>query len=266
MSTGVKTSMLRVNDLKISVTNRNKKQHILVNNVSFDVAAGEVLSIIGPNGAGKSSILRAIDGDLEYSGSIYSEALERDPRQRAKRFAVLPQQSSLNFPFNVSEVVELGRTPHESGKRRDREIIDSALELMDISYLKNRDYMLLSGGEKQRVQLARVFSQIWDGDTNKPRLLLLDEPSSSLDLGHQHHLMKAIRKFAEQGVTIVVVMHDINLAARYADKMLALLCSEQVAYGSPKQVVTENIMRRLYGLNVEVLSSSKHGHPVLIGA
>ena len=258
--------MLRVSQLKISVASRTGQRHVLVNDVSFEVATGEVLAIIGPNGAGKSSVLRAIDGELEYSGTIHSLAFSGDNRQRSKQVAVLPQQSSLNFPFNVSEVVELGRMPHKTGKKRDTEIVDAALHLMDIAYLKNRDYMLLSGGEKQRVQLARVFCQIWDDDNNSPRLLLLDEPSSSLDLGHQHHLMKAIKKFAEQGVTIVVVMHDINLAARYADKMLALLCSEQVAYGEPKQVVTEKIMQRLYGLNVEVLFSSKQGHPVLIGA
>ena len=246
---------------------KNMGDHCLVSQVDFDLACGEILAIIGPNGAGKSSILKAIQGELAYSGEISLPTLSSDPKLRARQMGVLPQQTQLNFPFTVAEVVELGRIPHATGKSKDLEFVSQALELMDISHMANRDYTSLSGGEKQRVQLARVFCQIWEPEDQKSqRILLLDEPSSALDLGHQHHLMRAIRHFSDQNVAIIVVMHDINLAARYADKMLAMLCSEQIAIGRPEEVVNQPTMEKLFGLEVEVLNSQLNKHPILIGA
>ena len=135
-------------------------------------------------------------------------------------------------------MVQLARIPHNTGRQCDDQIVKDALELMDISFLTNRLYTELSGGEKQRVQLARVLAQIWNSEDApaQTRLLLLDEPTSALDLGHQQQLMTAIRKLANQGVTVVMVLHDINLAAHYADTILALLCSERLAYGSVRCV------------------------------
>ena len=240
---------------------------MVADNTSFDVTQGAAIGILGPNGAGKSSLLKAIQADLKFTGTIGMPGISTQAKLRAKQLAVLPQHSPLNFPFKVKEVVELGRIPHSTGKQADKIIVADALELMDISYLANRSYTRLSGGERQRVQLARVFCQIWEPAEHHPdRLLLLDEPSSALDLGHQHHLMRAIQLFAERGVAVIMVMHDINLAARYADKMLALLCSEQIALGSPFDVVNQTTMEKLYGLSVEVLHSSNNNAPVLIGA
>ena len=259
--------MLTVQELHIPIPNQRQSKNIssgknmgdqcLVSQVDFDLACGEILAIIGPNGAGKSSILKAIQGELAYSGEISLPTLSSDPKLRARQMGVLPQQTQLNFPFTVAEVVELGRIPHATGKSKDLEFVSQALELMDISHMASRDYMSLSGGEKQRVQLARVFCQIWEPEDHKTqRSLLLDEPSSALDLGHQHHLMRAIRYFSNQNVAIIVVMHDINLAARYADKMLAMLCSEQIAIGRPEEVVNQPTMEKLFGLEVEVLNLS----------
>jgi len=201
-----------------------------------------------------------------YQGNISFTNISDNPTLKARQLAVLPQQSPLSFPFTVAEVVELGRIPHATGKQKDQEIVAQALALMDISYLADRYYTQLSGGEKQRVQLARVFGQIWEAEPGlETRLLLLDEPSSALDLGHQHHLMRGIKQFAERGVAVIMVMHDINLAARYADSLLAILCSEQIAYGTPKQVVVKDTMERLFGMQVEVLNSEQSAAPVLIG-
>ncbi len=263
-------TLLNIDKVSVALPNqptKSNQEHWLVRNASFSLKSGEILAIIGPNGAGKSSLLKAIEGSLTFQGEINIAELAEETKLRARQLAVLPQHSVLNFPFTVAEVVELGRIPHASGKQRDLEIVAEALELMDISYMAERRYPDLSGGEKQRVQLSRVFSQIWEPDPLFPnRLLLLDEPSSALDLGHQHHLMRAIKQFAERGVGIVMVMHDINLAARYADSLLALLCSEQIAFGTPKDVIIEPTMERLFGLPVEVLLSEEHQSPVVVGA
>ncbi len=257
---------LSIKNVTVPVPGDKGKQGVLVNSANFDVNAGEVLTIIGPNGAGKSSLLKAIDGELPFTGDITTHGIDSNARARAKQFAFLPQQSTLSFPFTVNEVVELGRTPHATGKCRDSEIVSDALALMDISYLAERRYTLLSGGERQRVQLARVFCQIWDAENaHQNRLLLLDEPSAALDLGHQHHLMRAIKEFSQRGVAVVMVMHDINLAARYSDRMLALLCSEQIAYGAPTEVIKQETMQRLFGLPVEILISPDSGRPVVLG-
>ncbi len=243
-------------------------QHsVLVNNVSFEVASGEVLAIIGPNGAGKSTLLNTLAGDHEYSGIIEIDGLQANPKARARQLAVLPQLSLLNFPYRVSEVVGLSRIPHSTGQQRDSEIVQEALSLMDISFLSERLYTELSGGEKQRVQLARVFAQIWQAEDaeNATRVLLLDEPTAALDLGHQHQLMRSIRKLAEQGVAVIMVLHDINLAARYADKALALLCSERLAFGTIDEVISEENIRALFEVDVHIAEHPEHKSPVVIG-
>ncbi len=243
-------------------------QHsVLVNNVSFEVASGEVLAIIGPNGAGKSTLLNTLAGDHEYSGIIEIDGLQANPKARARQLAVLPQLSLLNFPYRVSEVVGLSRIPHSTGQQRDAEIVQEALSLMDISFLSERLYTELSGGEKQRVQLARVFAQIWQAEDaeNATRVLLLDEPTAALDLGHQHQLMRSIRKLAEQGVAVIMVLHDINLAARYADKALALLCSERLAFGTIDEVISEENIRALFEVDVHIAEHPEHKSPVVIG-
>ncbi|MCL4169000.1 UNVERIFIED_CONTAM: hypothetical protein GTU68_027587 [Idotea baltica] len=224
------------------------------------------MAIIGPNGAGKSSLLKAIAGDLTYSGSISIQGLSETPTLRARQVAVLPQLSLLNFPYRVSEVVGLSRIPHNTGRKRDDKIVKDALKLMDISFLTNRLYTELSGGEKQRVQLARVLAQIWSREDApaESRLLLLDEPTTALDLGHQQQLMSAIRTLAQQGVTVVMVLHDINLAAHYADNILALLCSQQLAFGSVNEVITAPNIKSLFGVDAKVIMHPERNTPVVI--
>ena len=257
---------MNILSLKNVSVKSSKHNHVLLDNVSCSVERGEILGIIGPNGSGKSTLISAITGDNNYTGDITIEGESLTPNLRARQLAVLPQLSLLNFPFRVSEVVNLARIPHQTGLKCDQKIIDQALELMDISFLKNRLYTDLSGGEKQRVQLARVLAQIWreEDSPSQQRLLLLDEPTSALDLGHQQDLMNAVKKFADQGVTVVMVLHDINLAARYCDKLLALLCSQPVAYGSINDVVTEKNVERLFGVKVQIIPHPLHGTPITV--
>jgi len=245
---------------------KGQSKRLLVDSVSCAINAGEILAIIGPNGAGKSTLLNAIAGDWEFSGEIFFNNKPINNKSLAKQLAVLPQFSLLNFPFRVSEVVGLGRIPHNTGHKLDAEIVQGALELMDIGFLKNRLYTELSGGEKQRVQLARVLAQIWrEADSQGPRLLLLDEPSTALDLGHQQDLMQAVAKFAQQGVAVVMVLHDINLATRYANKFLAMQCSQAIAYGDAKTVITQDNMQKLFGLQTDIISHPRYQTPVVLG-
>jgi iron complex transport system ATP-binding protein len=239
---------------------------LLLNNIHCELAAGEILVVIGPNGAGKSTLLKAITGDLSYSGSLQIEGVAESRKLQARQIAVLPQLSLLNFPYRVSEVVMLARIPHQTGRAQDQKIVAAALELMDINYLAHRLYTELSGGEKQRVQLARVLAQIWNADDASAgmRLLLLDEPTAALDLGHQQQLMQAIQVFAQSGVAVLMVLHDINLAAQYADKLLGLLASQQVAYGPVKNVITEKIVQQLFDIKATIISHPEHGTPIIL--
>ena len=243
-------------------------QHLLLKDVNFSLSAGEVLAVVGPNGAGKSTLLHALIGDIAITaGNVELPVTELNQAQRARQIAVLPQFSLLNFPYRVTEVVQLGRIPHNTGRNIDQQIITQALAAMDISYLSDRLYTELSGGEKQRVQLARVLAQIWRAEDcqNQQRMLLLDEPTTALDLGHQHQLMQAIRTFVEQGVMVIMILHDLNLAARYADKILALLCSRQLAFGSCDEVITADIVAKLFSSDVSVLHHPQYSTPIVLG-
>lgn len=255
--------------LKLQNITVNIGKSTLIESVSVSVNRGEVLSIIGPNGSGKTTLMRAISCEIDtVSGSISIDdqpLWKLNPRRRACQLAALQQFSSLSFPFTVEEVVELSRIPHSSGKHCDRQIVQNALQAMDILYLQKHLYTRLSGGEKQRVQLARVMAQIWrEEDAFGTRLLLLDEPTSALDLGHQRQLMQVIRHFANRGVAIVMAVHDLNLASCCADYVLALSGGRTIAYGRPKDVIKAEVVKQLYGIDVEVVNHSNNGWPVVL--
>lgn len=257
-------SKLRIKGQGISVLSGDVK---LVDDIHLSLMEGETLAIIGPNGAGKTSLLKAMAGELAFQGSLTMHGLDDTPIQRARQLAVLPQFSLLNFPYLVNEVVALGRTPHQTGWRKDQEIVEQALQLLNIAYLSERKYTQLSGGEKQRVQLARVLAQIWRAEdaNNGARVLLLDEPTTALDVGHQQQLVTALQEFAQQGVTIVMVMHDINLASSCADKILAMACGRQVQIGSPQEVITSATMRQLFNAEVTITEHPEQQTPIILG-
>lgn len=257
------TRLLEVDRLSVCIDRTE-----LVTDVSFGVEPGEVLAIIGPNGAGKTTVLRAISGDLPPSAGearFNGRSLpDWSPAERALALAVLTQSNPLTFAFTVAEVVGLGRTPHSTGVVIDDQVCHAAMEALDVVHLAGRFYPSLSGGEKQRVQLARVMAQIWRPDSSADRLLLLDEPVTSLDLGHQRQLMQAVRTFADGGVGVVMVVHDISLAAAYSDHLLALNNGRRVAYGPPEQVVTQALIGELFGTDVEVIRHPRTGKPVVL--
>ena len=253
--------MLRTEHLQIC---RGSK--MVLADVTLDVRPGEVLGVLGPNGAGKSTLLAALCGELAPTDGqvwLHDQALSQwKGSERAQRLAVLPQTSTLDFAFRVEEVVGMGRLPHQTGSVRDAEIICAALQAADVEHLTGRSYLALSGGERQRVHLARVLAQLWPGQNGQT--LLLDEPTSMLDPLHQHTTLKAIRAFADRGAAVLIILHDLNLAARYCDRLLLLEDGCPRALDCPQHVLEPHVLKAVFGLEVLVQSHPELGHPVII--
>lgn len=224
----------------------------LIDNICLNIKAGEIVIIIGPNGAGKSTLLRLLTGYLIPSFGeccILNKSLNQwQAKDLAKVRTVMRQHRQLSFPFKVKEVVAMGRAP--CGKAHFHQAISETMRQTDCSTLAERDYRHLSGGEQQRVQLARVLAQLWQ-PTPTPRLLFLDEPTSALDLYHQQHTLRLLKQLAsEQQLAVCCVLHDLNLAALYADRILLLHHGKIVQQGTPKEVITTESIHRWYGVEL----------------
>lgn len=234
---------------------------VVLDGVDLEVRDGEVLAIVGPNGAGKSTLLSVLGGERRQAAG----AVEVDGRpigsfgalELARARAVLTQDNAVSFPFLVSEVVAMGRapwarTPHS---RDDVTIVAQSLAAADVAHLASRRMTALSGGEKARVAFARVFAQ-------RTRTVLLDEPTASLDLRHEEEVMRLARAIAGEGRAVGVVLHDLALAAAYADRMVLVAHGRLVAVGTPAQVLTEELVAAAYGLPVRVVELD--GAPVVV--
>lgn len=234
--------------------------------IDLALQPGEMLGVLGPNGAGKSTLLDALSGELKPSeGRITLDdrpLSEWTGPERAQRLAILPQTSTLNFAFRVEDVVGMGRLPHATGRVRDEQIIGEALGAADAAHLAGRNYLELSGGERQRVHLARVLAQLWPGASGQT--LLLDEPTSMLDPLHQHITLQAARNIAANGVAVLVILHDLNLAARYCDRLLLLHNGGAHALGTPDEVLQAEPLRAVFDLEVLVQRHPERGHPLII--
>ncbi len=241
----------------------------LLQNVSLTVRPGEVLAIIGANGAGKSTLLKLLSGDLKPSaGEVLLDdkpLVQWPPAQLARRRAVLAQQHTLALAFQVRELVLLGRYPHFGGQptAHDHAVVAAALDLVGLGHLAEREYLTLSGGEQQRTQLARVLAQVWEAEGG---VLLLDEPLTGLDLRHQHQTLAVARQLARRGFGVVAVLHDLNLAAQYADQVLLLHQGRPVASGPPAEVLTPDYIQLGFGLEVELLTHPGLGCPLILPA
>jgi iron complex transport system ATP-binding protein len=229
----------------------------VVSHIDLTVADGEWLTLIGPNGAGKSTLLKAIAGLLGSTGSI--EIGLADPTSRrewARAVAFVPQSPVLPPSLTVTEYVLLGRSPHIAYLGRegtvDMDVVDRSIEDLELTAFGRRHLHQLSGGEQQRVVLARALAQ-------EPRILLLDEPTSALDIGHQLATLELIGSMRSgRGLTIISAMHDLTLAARFADRLALLAGGRVVAAGDPSVVVTTENIRRHYDADVRVVSVDDH--------
>ncbi len=251
--------------LEVSGLTTIRSGRAVVKDVSFSLSAGEVLAVLGVNGSGKSSLLATLSGEIQpASGELRLDNQplgQVPPGIRACRMAMLPQTSTLAFGFRVREVVELGRLPHRSGAVVDREVVAAALAQADAAHLAERDYLHLSGGERQRVHLARVLAQIWDA--SRP-CLLMDEPTAALDIAHQHLALKAARAVARRGGVVLVALHDLNLAARYADRVLLLDQGRIAALGTPWEVLQADHIEEVFGIRVQVQKHPAFDRPLII--
>ena len=222
--------------------------------ISTDVQQGEFVALVGPNGAGKSTLLKVLaglirgyKGSVEFAGKRLSELSSRD---LAKRIAFVPQETHMVFPFTVSEIVMMGRLPHRTGglfdSPRDMTRTREAMALTDTSGLSSKTFSELSGGERQRVVLASALAQ-------DPEVLLLDEPTVYLDLKHQIQFYDILERLnAEQRMTVISVTHDVNLAARYARRMIALRDGAFVADGTPDEVLTPQHLYDIFEITAAV--------------
>ncbi|TZF85958.1 heme ABC transporter ATP-binding protein (plasmid) [Pedobacter sp. BS3] len=241
----------------------------LLKNVGFRIHEGEMLVIIGANGAGKSTLLKLLCGDQRpHSGSIMindSPLSQLSSAQLAAIRAVLSQHNTLSISFTVRELVMMGRYPHYELRPRpiDYEIADAVMAETGIAAFAERDYGTLSGGEQQRVQLARVIAQIYDVPDS---YLFLDEPVNGLDLLYQQRILNTARLLANKGHGVVCVLHDINLAARFADKILILKKGEMIAYGLPSEVITCENIHQAFGINVRLMDEEHSKCPLVIPA
>jgi iron complex transport system ATP-binding protein len=238
-------------------------EHWVLRNVSFAVKEGEFIGILGPNGSGKTTLLNVIDGILiPQEGEIWINETSCNKLKRgnlAKIIAVVPQESSMIFPFTVQEIVLMGRAPH-LGKWRfegetDFTIARQAMEMTDTLSLMNRSMNALSAGERQRVLIARALAQ-------QPQIMLLDEPTAFLDIRHQidfFDLIKALNK--NRNLTVIGVTHDINLASSYCDRLILMRNGNVHCLGSPDEAITESHIREVYETNVTVDRNPVTGQP-----
>ncbi|WP_425049732.1 heme ABC transporter ATP-binding protein [Psychromarinibacter sp. S121] len=222
--------------------------------VDFAARAGEVTVIAGPNGSGKTTLLKAMTGEVAYAGSVTLEGADVTSMkgwELAMRRGVLPQAAQLSFPFTVLEILRLGLQAGRMARRADMPV--AALERVGLSGFEGRFYHDLSGGERQRVQLARVLLQVWEPVADgRPSWLLLDEPVSALDIGHQLEVMEIARDYARRGGGVVAVMHELNLTAMYADRVALLHGGRMAMQGAPREVLTDEMLSRVYGCRVRV--------------
>jgi len=228
--------------------------------VSFTAEAGRLTAVVGPNGSGKTTLMRALTGDLPCKGCVTlggREIATMTPEALARRRGVLQQATALSFPFTVAEVVRIGIETR--GERADA-LVPAALAAVDLAGFSGRLYQHLSGGEQQRVQLARVLAQVWQPlDDEGARWLMLDEPVSSLDIAHQLTVMRLAADYARRGGGVIAVMHDLNLTALLADHVVLLASGEVLAQGSPAEVFTDTLLSRAYGCNLQVNTAPRDG-------
>lgn len=228
-------------------------------NLSCKFLTGCLTVIIGPNGSGKSSLIKVLSGEIcPTKGAVSLGGIELGDwpaLELAKRRGVLAQQTVLDFPLQVREVVALGRSPYRRSPLKDARLINEAMELFDITQFSGRFYTTLSGGERQRVHLARVWVQLSDFETGISRYILLDEPTSALDLKHQGELMQLLKStLKHQPLGAVVVLHDLNAAALHADQLILLKQGQVIACGSREQVLNRENIERAYNIKVDILA------------
>lgn len=242
-------------------------QRYLVHKADLEARQGELLVIIGPNGAGKSTLLKLLSRELKPSdGSILMNGKEISSysnKEMAAFRSVLCQHNRVSLPFAAEEIVMMGRYPFfgDHPTDHDYDLVEACLADVDALHLKSQPYPVLSGGEKQRIQLARSLAQICEADNG---ILLLDEPTTGLDLKHQYHTLKIAKSWAAKGYCVVAILHDLNLALQFADRVIMMKEGQLLYNGSSFDVLTEENIEEVFQIPVRIYRSDTGAHPVIM--
>ncbi|TYR34137.1 heme ABC transporter ATP-binding protein [Sphingobacterium phlebotomi] len=247
--------MLRIEQLSYEI-----KGHRVLKDISLQVRKGEVVALLGANGAGKSTLMRLISGELKAtSGNIMllEKCIDKyDNKTLARGRAMLSQQHAINMAYTAKELVVMGRYPHfqSSPSAQDWKIVEETMAICGVTDFADRVYLSLSGGEQQRVQLARVLSQLWD---NPDALLLLDEPISALDLHYQQKVLSIAKSLSRLGFMVLVILHDINMASLYADRIIMLKNGRKWLDGTPNEVLNSKNIYSIFSVE-SLISIDSH--------
>lgn len=252
--------MLLLNNISYAVPSRK-----LLQQVNAAIRPGAVTALMGSNGAGKSTLLKIISGALQPSeGSVSwnGKALAQwDVKELAKSRAVLRQQYNMQMPFSVFDIIAMGRYPHFKNRLTDqcKAVIAKVAEYTGVDHFLKQNYLTLSGGEQQRVQLARVLAQVWDTPSDQ-RLILLDEPVSALDIHYQHQLLALVKALTKANFTVVAVLHDLNLAMQYADDVLLLKQGRTVSFSSKETALSAPHIFETFGVEASLHQAKNYPH------
>lgn len=259
--TSARPTVISARDLQLTLAGK-----VLLDDFNIDIKAGEITALLGPNGAGKSTLLKILCGEMTpESGLVTFFDRDIEDWQRSElacHLGILPQHSSLSFAFTCKEVVELGTMPLCLSRQEIDDITLTTMRNTDVLHLAPRLYPTLSGGEKQRIHFARVLTQLSQADDKC--ILMLDEPTSALDLAHQHKTLQMAQTMAAKGAAVIIVLHDLNLAAQYAQRMVIIQHGKIQADGSPWQALQPEIINNVYGWNISVHPHPVHGYPYLL--
>ena len=237
------------------------KQTPVLRDLSLKVKQDEFLGIIGPNGGGKSTLLRSICGILKaWKGKVSLSGRDITSigrKELAREIGYVPQVSSFVFPFTCEEVVLMGRYAHKKNRKRDYEITRWAMELTDTLLLRERRIDELSGGELQRVVIARAIAQ-------EPKILLLDEPTTHLDINHQIEIFRLLSLLRKREITIVTVLHDLNLASEHCERVVVVKDGSIAYEGIPEKIINEDIVKRIYNVEVPIIQNPLSNLPLVL--
>ncbi len=244
----------------------------ILNNIDVQFLPDEFNVILGPNGSGKSTFLKICSAEINnYVGNVFyndNNIATQKKEILAGYRAVMSQQPELSFPLTAEEVVMIGRYPHFNFNptKKDESICKEVMTRMNLTSLANRNYLTLSGGEKQRVQFARVLTQIWETPHIGNRFLFLDEPLNNLDIKYQQEFLQIAKTFASKNTVLIAVLHDINIAIQFADKLFFLKEGALVAKGKPIEIINADLIKTVFDVDISIIENPTTGKPMVIYA
>jgi iron complex transport system ATP-binding protein len=256
--------MLKLQDIDYNIGGKQ-----ILSRVNVHFIPGQLHMILGPNGSGKTSLMKIASGQIEnFDGHVTYDELsikEIAKASLATYRSYLSQQNNIPFPIKVNELIQMGRYPHYAyqATKKDNEIIHEIINQLEIKHLQNRDFNSLSGGEQQRVQFARVLAQVWEKTPGNNRYLFLDEPLNNLDIQYQKYLLQTIQKFICNDLVVIMVVHDINWALAFADKVYLLKEGNLVAQGNPIDIITPTIISEVFNIDAQLINVPGQKHPII---